>query len=37
MAYMVVFAGVSLSEYRTMTLREYQAISEALKEKGSMQ
>lgn len=37
MAFMVVFAGVSLAEYKTMTLREYLAISAALKEKGDMQ
>ncbi len=36
MAFMVVFAGVSLSEYKTMTLREYQAISKALEDKGGM-
>lgn len=33
MAFMVVHAGVSLTEYKTMTLREFSAISDALKDK----
>jgi hypothetical protein len=35
LAFMVVHAGLSLSEVREMTLREYQAVITALKEKGS--
>jgi hypothetical protein len=31
---MVVHAGLSLTEVRQMTLREYQAVVDALKEKG---
>ena len=33
-AFMVVYAGVSLSEAKSMTLREYQAVIDALKDKG---
>jgi hypothetical protein len=33
MAFMVVHAGLSLSEFRTLTLREYQAIADAVLEK----
>jgi hypothetical protein len=31
---MVVHAGLSLAECREMTLREYQAVMDALKDKG---
>jgi hypothetical protein len=31
---MVVYAGLSLTEVRQMTLREYQAVIDALKDKG---
>jgi hypothetical protein len=31
---MVVHAGLSLTEVRQMTLREYQAVMDALKDKG---
>jgi hypothetical protein len=31
---MVVHAGLSLTEVRQMTLREYQAVIDALKDKG---
>jgi hypothetical protein len=31
---MVVHAGLSLTEIRQMTLREYQAVLDALKDKG---
>jgi hypothetical protein len=31
---MVVHAGLSLTEVRQMTLREYQAVVDALKDKG---
>lgn len=34
MAFMIVHAGVSLSEYKSMTLRQYQAIADAVVEKG---
>jgi hypothetical protein len=34
MAFMVVHAGVSLTEYKSMTLREYQAIADAVKDKA---
>lgn len=34
MAFVVVHAGVSLSEAKAMTLREYQAIVEMLKDKA---
>jgi hypothetical protein len=33
MAFMVVHAGISLSEYKSMTLREYQAIADAVMDK----
>jgi hypothetical protein len=32
---MVVHAGLSLTEVRNMTLREYQAVIDALREKGT--
>jgi hypothetical protein len=35
LAFMVVHAGLSLTEVRQMTLREYQAVMDALKDKGS--
>jgi hypothetical protein len=31
---MVVYAGLSLTEVRQMTLREYHAVMDALKDKG---
>jgi hypothetical protein len=34
LAFMVVHAGLSLTEVREMTLREYQAVVNALKDKG---
>jgi hypothetical protein len=33
MAFMVVHAGLSLTEYKSMTLREYQAIADAVVDK----
>lgn len=33
MAFMVVYAGVSVSEYKSLTLREYVAIKTATEEK----
>jgi len=35
LAFMVVHAGLSLTEARQMTLREYQAVIDALTDKGS--
>jgi len=35
MAFMIVHAGVSLTEYKSMTLREYQAIADAVMDKRS--
>jgi hypothetical protein len=32
---MVVHAGLSLTEVRNMTLREYQAVIDALRDKGT--
>jgi hypothetical protein len=32
---MVVHAGLSLTEVRQMTLREYQAVADALQDKGT--
>jgi hypothetical protein len=32
---MVVYAGLSLTETKSMTLREYQAVIDALKDKGT--
>lgn len=34
MAFMVVHAGLSVTEYKKLTLREYQAIADAVMEKG---
>jgi hypothetical protein len=34
LAFMVVHAGLSLTEARQMTLREYQAVIDALTDKG---
>lgn len=36
MAFMIVHAGVSVSEYKQLTLREYQAIADVVTEKGPM-
>jgi hypothetical protein len=35
MAFIVVHAGLSVAEYRALTLREYHAIVEAVKDKLS--
>jgi hypothetical protein len=34
-AFMVVHAGLSLTEAKRMTLREYQAVIDALRDKGT--
>jgi hypothetical protein len=34
-AFMVVHAGLSLTEVKQMTLREYQAVVDALRDKGT--
>jgi hypothetical protein len=34
-AFMVVHAGLSLAEVKGMTLREYQAVIDALRDKGN--
>jgi hypothetical protein len=34
MAFIVVHAGLSVDEYKRLTLREYQAIADAIVEKG---
>jgi len=33
MAFMVVHAGLSLTEYKSLTLREFQAIADAVMDK----
>lgn len=34
MAFIVVHAGISVGEYKRLTLREYQALADAVTEKG---